>query len=719
MSIKPSLSAFALFAFVLYSLSLPVAANMLAADHQLQLTLADGQLINAVPSGNAQRQWLTTEDGRAIVKRQGIWYLADISAQQVLSTGVPLASGLPTVPAERSSSSVLRNRTRIGVNDGSSHVAFSFAEQRRGFDQRLLVLRVSFANQSFEFGREDFQQLMFEHNADDQLSVHEYYLENSYQKFRIQPAAERQGRIDDGIVDVTLDYNHPNFGADYGAISKSLVRDALAKANPFIDYDSFDQNRDGLLAANELGIVLMIAGYENAYGGAGAPEPRVWAHKSDIAGFQQDGVTFSFYAMFGEKHQDRMATIGIICHELGHLLFNLPDLYDRQGNSNGIGRWGLMGLGSWNSGSEGVGSSPAHMLAWSKERAGFLEPKDLEGESARLEISSTTLSPDAARIWLDPFRHSEHFLVEYRSRDKADKGLPGQGVLITHADNWVGVGEYGAQNDVSEHKLVDIEEADGRSDLDDMSNRGDQYDVFNPDYGQAYFGSSSLPASVDYRGTESGVEITSISIEEYATANVTLPYKKLGNNLGYDDGGIVSPWGNINRESAIVIRFEMDQVMNWLHGIDLYSHGNGHADIRVYGDFYQGAPHNLLFTSNGHEVNKGWNRLQFSSSWDSRENPEVYLQVVAATTDGRPFSIDTEGVPSGHTYAAGDDGTYTKASFDLNSRLLIAAQAEEFDYQVPAQVAVSSVSEGKSSAGFFYWLILLFPLFVTGRQCQH
>lgn len=698
-----------------WALAQGVQANTLAADGTLQIQLSDGRLLAVSAMGDAQNQWLQTEAGEALVRRQGIWYHADTHGPQVLSTGIPYVTELPQQPAEIPTSTGSDQHVLVGVNDGSSHVAFSFASDQQSYDQPLLLLRVSFLDRKFEYPVQDFQQLMFADDQDEALSVKEYYLENSYQKFRIQPARERQGNFNDGIIDVQLNYNHPNFGGSYGSASKNLVRDALQQADPYIDYDAYDQNRDGLLSANELGVVVMVAGHENAYGGAGAPEPRIWAHKSTVSSPTLDGMKFSFYAMFGEKHHTRIATIGIICHELGHLLFGLPDLYDRKGLTNGVGRWGLMGLGSWNSGAGFSGSSPAHMLAWSKIRSGFLQPKDLQGDKTDIRMNSTSVTPDAARIWLDPFRHSEHFLVEYRTRDNADQGLPGEGLLITHADNWVGVGEYGAQNDVSEHKLVDIEEADGRSDLDQQTNRGDQFDVFNHDYGQSYFGTSSLPASLDYRGIDSGVEITDIRIAQQAKATISLPHKQLGDNLGYDDGGVISPWGSSAGSASFVIRFDVQAAMNYIHGLDIYSHGQARAEVHIYGDLYQGKLQALLLSSKDHNLTRGWNRLLFEDSWDAGQYSQLYVEVIAKNSSGRPFSIDTAGVVSGSTFAP-DNDQYHSADFDINGRLLVANQVEAFDYQVPEKVALPSNKRRRSAIGSVFWLLLLFPAIWGARR---
>ena len=56
--------------------------------------------------------------------------------------------------------------------------------------------------------------------------------------------------------------------------------------------------------------------------------------------------------MFGEHHaivsrpSDHTATIGLVAHEMGHAFGFLPDLYDTDGTSDGIGRWGVMGFGA-------------------------------------------------------------------------------------------------------------------------------------------------------------------------------------------------------------------------------------------------------------------------------------------------------------------------------------------------------------------------------------
>jgi hypothetical protein len=63
--------------------------------------------------------------------------------------------------------------------------------------------------------------------------------------------------------------------------------------------------------------------------------------------------------------------IGGLCHEIGHAL-GIPDLFDDDGGSSGIGDWGLMGSGQWNS-----PASPAHPCAWTRMELGWVSVVDV------------------------------------------------------------------------------------------------------------------------------------------------------------------------------------------------------------------------------------------------------------------------------------------------------------------------------------------------------
>ena len=83
--------------------------------------------------------------------------------------------------------------------------------------------------------------------------------------------------------------------------------------------------------------------------------------------------------------------IGVFCHELGHTL-GLPDLYDGYGSS-GIGYWGLMGSGNWN-----TPETPAHPCGWSKEQLGWVDVLDIGRVPVQYQLQPVIQSGEVIRL---------------------------------------------------------------------------------------------------------------------------------------------------------------------------------------------------------------------------------------------------------------------------------------------------------------------------------
>jgi len=77
---------------------------------------------------------------------------------------------------------------------------------------------------------------------------------------------------------------------------------------------------------------------------------------------------------------DQWIDIGVLCHELGHTL-GLPDLYDFNGGGFGIGHWGIMGTGNWN-----TPERPAHPEAWTRVELGWTVPTTVGWEPVDVVI---------------------------------------------------------------------------------------------------------------------------------------------------------------------------------------------------------------------------------------------------------------------------------------------------------------------------------------------
>ncbi len=184
-------------------------------------------------------------------------------------------------------------------------------------------------------------------------SVKDYYAKASYGQLTIAPALESHGTANDGVVGwVTLNMNHPNTTGAGTLSNRTATRLAIQAADQYVDYASYDANGDGWVSNTELHITVIAAGQEASYYGAQDLGYKfLWGHKYVLAHSETPLVDGKYvgeygYTQFGEMHGDHQAAIGIMVHEIGHDL-GLPDLYDTDYGSDGVGRWSVMAFGSW------------------------------------------------------------------------------------------------------------------------------------------------------------------------------------------------------------------------------------------------------------------------------------------------------------------------------------------------------------------------------------
>ena len=333
-------------------------------------------------------------------------------------------------------------------------------------------------------------------------SARDYYQSVSYNKFTLTKAAESCGTANNGVTNWrNLGAKHPDPGKDDAEKGK-IVAAAVQSANACVDFASYDANNDKIIDSHELLVIVIMAGYEKSYG-AEPLTPNVWGSAFTHDDHAVDGITGFDYGIFGEWHANNddtaghRATIGIIVHELGHLL-GWPDLYDVTTISptKGVGDWSVMGYGSWlprtfrRAVCRGVGSNPPHPSAWEKWYQGWLTPITLRGTVINVPIprvednaANSVIVVPANQNGVDwSFNErsgtGEYFMIENRQQMGYDADLPGCGLLIWHIDE-TRVGNNDA-NKQSTRRLVDLEEADGKYDLDKRSgdNKGDDGDPY-------------------------------------------------------------------------------------------------------------------------------------------------------------------------------------------------------------------------------------------------
>ena len=710
---------------LIYFLAQAAAANVLPLQQPFMLMLSDGSEIQVTPAGNRDNHWLETLGGRKILQRGDIWFYADVNSQGVVvATDSPVVDGLDVshiientnLHQHSTADFKIHNRQALSVisaqnQQTDTRIPYRYPGGWEYFRQNLLVIRVAFADQGFRYSDAEVARSLFGETD----SVNHYFLENSYGNFDVRPVTENVGTANDGIVSITLPGKHPDFGSAYGSASQNLAREVLQRLPADLNLGEYDKNGDHWLDPNELGVVFLVSGYEQAFAGAGTTRPRIWAHKSSLYRGQYQDLNIGEYAMFGERHQTQQATIGIICHELGHLLFDLPDLYDRRGKSMGIGRWGLMGLGGWNSASGAAGNSPAHMLGWSKEQAGFISLGQVKEGMNNVTMRAVTDGPDVLEVNLDGYRHGQRILLEHRRHDNYDLGLPGEGVLVTRIDDWGGYGPLGNQNDDVSRQLVNVEEADGGSDLDQNRNRGDANDVFRSASDQTLFSAVSpspaaneLPNVVELLEMETGI-VADVSL------NVTNPV--FGDNLGYDDVGPNAAWGKYSGAAQVLIELSLSDNVVWIDGVDWFALGEGRVDVEIFPDDpvrsgYQGA----LWKESGFPVVSGWNRLMLNQRLQNQNYGRVFVLLTSrADSDHQPLAIDLQGQLSEKTWVrevATDN--FEAAEFDVATRLLV------MNRDIPAAPFLNrgdvSRAEGESSSGAGMLSLLLLILVPRRRR---
>jgi immune inhibitor A len=333
-------------------------------------------------------------------------------------------------------------------------------------------------------------------------SMRDFYQEASYGLFDISPSlvdgAWRQSASAhnyyadaDGIPGTSDDYGW----GSYPQNAQKLVVDAVALADPYVDFSSYATGGQ-------------VQGLFVIHAGPGAEtdpshEDWIWSHMWALNenAVTVDGVTVNLYSMEPEYTWSAGdSTVGIFCHEYGHVL-GLPDLYDTDYSSEGLGNWSLMAGGSWNGSS---GTSPAHPDAWCKIELGWIDPVVQTTNETGASIPRVEDNAVAYQLWTNGAIGTEYFLLENRQPVGFDSALDGDGLLLYHVDEM-------AYQTNDWHPMVMVEQADGYWDLQYAYNSGDAGDPYPGTSDNRTADSNTTPDTRSYAGAETGVSIQTIS----------------------------------------------------------------------------------------------------------------------------------------------------------------------------------------------------------------
>jgi len=454
---------------------------------------------------------------------------------------------------------IIRDARTAGMNGTAAApgLAASAAGYPAGFAGRIPCILVEFSDNAWADGVNTstlhMDSVLFSEGVYPTGSLRDYYLEASYAHYA--PDGDVYGPVTlpqtyehyiDGIMGISLD--EPN--------SKTIFRDAVNAADALIDYADYDGDGNGFVD----GVMLIIAGHGFEESG---DSTKILSHQWELPLISMaylDGVTLRSYTIQPEEHGPYTGGghngIGVYCHEWGHI-FDLPDLYDEDGSSWGIGDWSIMGSGNYLNQSR----TPAHFDPWCKVFLGWVDVDTVASNRVDEAIPSFATSPTVYRLWMGGLGGNEYFLVCNRQKDGFDSYLPGSGLMVLHVDE--AVGNNNNQNEYIEgetspifHYRVAVIQADGNFDLERLAsnNLGDQGDLYTDE--TIELDDLTYPSSHGYSGITTEVAVWNISAPgPVMTANLDVSFSRpllqlfahwFDDAAGGDNNGVPDPGESVN-----------------------------------------------------------------------------------------------------------------------------------------------------------------------------
>ena len=431
--------------------------------HIISLVQPNGFQFNAKILGDESVVYYELPSGFSIVqdKKNHFWCVAQIGSDGRLRASPFIISrnlNKNLLPFKRH----LRNKRNFPSEVANAPFRLKFLKKRQKlFPSKLLflkkwigeyhlaVLLIEFPDIPHHFPYSDFDNLLFSKNFVYQSpvegepahgSLYDYYYENSNGKLH--------------VAGTVFDWVQADSSKSYYLNKGNLIDEAIQKSG--VDLNNFD------------GVAVIYAGNVGQAGSNLWPETK-------FSGLEKPAYMMSEQWL----PQYKFSPIGIHCHEFGHLL-GLPDLYDIDFSSNGIGLWGLMGYGCYGNGHL---ERPFHLCAWAKQRLGWVSETRIYSPSPQMfTLSPVEQTAEVAKA----ISGVSYFLLENRQNVGFDLYLPQHGLLIWHVDD-----RYGQQN-IDEHRIVDLIEADNQESW------GLAGDPFPGDQEKREFTPNSMPASIDY-----------------------------------------------------------------------------------------------------------------------------------------------------------------------------------------------------------------------------
>ncbi len=551
----------ALLAFLISLVLIQIAYCVPASDSVQQLKQPDGTTFAARLWGDETGHGWETLDGYTVIKDPvtKFWHYArmDRTTHKFTAAGI-VGTTRPSADLQKHQRPKQTDFQRIYQQNAFRNKSRTVERAAVTGSRPLPVMMINFNDTATTYDAADFENLLFGAGSN---SMKAYYHEVSYGAFAVTPGAA--GVTGWYTAANAMAYYGQNDGYGYDQHPGELVIEAVAAADGAVDFSEYDTDGDCFVDA----VVIIHQGPGEEAGGF---SDTIWSHRwnLDSAAWYGDGtgqyttndngacgpIIVNDYVIQPERLGGDIQTIGVFAHEYGHVL-GLPDLYDIDYSSNGIGDWGLMSGGAWGAVSR-PGDSPVHLCAWSKYVLGWINPVPVS-EQLTNEVIAPAGANDDVYLFLpdNQIDSQEYYLIENRQFIGFDAGLPGTGLAVWHIDeakttdnNRDNSQECLPTADCTDaHYRVALVQADGYSDLETGYNRGDSGDLYPGASANTAFTNATAPDSLRYDGSSSHVNVSNI-IESDQTITATL-------SLSYLVTPLITGSGRITPEGTTAIAY--------------------------------------------------------------------------------------------------------------------------------------------------------------------
>jgi M6 family metalloprotease-like protein len=287
---------------------------------------------------------------------------------------------------------------------------------------RVPVLLFEFTNRSAPFDSITMQDQLFDNNPTG--SITDYYDEVSYSNLTVA------GNVYAPVTLSQSDVYYEGLPGCNGVCTSGhmgqIILETLDAKDPIVDFGQYDNDgSDGVPnSGDDDGFVDFVAFVHPEAGSECGSNNNLLSHTWEYAAWPESGglpyitddaavgggfIQISDYTMQPAKNCDNstIIDIGVYCHEFGHGL-GLPDLSDIYRNGSGIGWWGIMGSGNWN-----TPQSPAHPCAWTRFEMGWVTPIDIDWQGGIESIYPIFDTEEVFRLGFtnDRFRRSDECVI--------------------------------------------------------------------------------------------------------------------------------------------------------------------------------------------------------------------------------------------------------------------------------------------------------------------